>query len=48
MSFKNFSASQADPNKGTPEDKTKAMPAVAEPAVQPAKKPDAAEPAQKS
>ena len=48
MSYNKFSASQAAPNKGTPEDKTEAKPAVAEPVVQPDNKQDAAKPAQKS
>jgi hypothetical protein len=48
MSFKKFSASQATPSNDKPDDKTKAAPAVGEPAAQPAKKEDEAAPAQKS
>ncbi len=48
MSYKDFSATQNIAKEDKPEDKTKAAPAVAQPAVQPEKAPAAAEPATKA
>lgn len=48
MSYKKFFASQAAPSNDKPEDKTKAAPAVDQPAAQPDKKQDEVAPAQKS
>jgi len=48
MSFKKFSASQAAPSNGKPDEKKKASPAGGEAAAQPAKKQNEAAPLQKS